>query len=247
MIFRDSFDIIFKGKNKILVVMAHPDDTELYAGGTVARLIESGKEVRVIKTTLGNKGNRQQKISEKELGEIRLKEDRSAMKVFGIKEENNIYLNFPDGGVEHNLESIGQVAKQIRLFKPELIITHNPEHKIIRFAKDVNWVNHRDHLNTGNIAIDAAYPYSRDLLFFPEHFQDKNVASHACTEFLLVDFYEHPDLVHIDVTDQLEIRIKAHASHSSQYSLQQAKDSADFFTKNYIPRRYECFRYVIAD
>jgi len=84
--------------------MAHPDDTELYAGGTVARLIESGKEVRVIKTTLGNKGNRQQKISEKELGEIRLKEDRSAMKVFGIKEENNIYLNFPDGGVEHNLE-----------------------------------------------------------------------------------------------------------------------------------------------
>ena len=70
--------------------MAHPDDTELYAGGTVARLIESGKEVRVIKTTLGNKGNRQQKISEKELGEIRLKEDRSAMKVFGIKEENNI-------------------------------------------------------------------------------------------------------------------------------------------------------------
>ena len=169
------------------------------------------------------------------------------MKVLGIKDENNVYLHFSDGGIEYNLESIGEVVKQIRLFKPDLIITHNPEHKFIRFAKDVNWVNHRDHINTGNIAIDAAYPYSRDLLFFPEHFKDKNATSHACTEFLLVDFYEHPDLVQIDVTDQLETRIKAHASHSSQYSLQAAKESADFFTKNYTPRRYECFRYVIAD
>jgi len=243
----DSFDNIFKEKNKVLVIMAHPDDTELYAGGTVARLIKSGQEVRVVKMTFGNKGNRQQAISEKELGEIRLKEDKAAMKVFGVKEENNIYLNLPDGGVEYHLENIGLVAKQIRLFKPELIITHNPEHKIIRFAKDVNWVNHRDHFNTGNIAIDAAYPYGRDRLFFPEHFQDKNAASHACTEFLLVDFYEHPDSIQIDVTDQLDIRIKAHASHSSQYSLQQAKESADFFTKNETHRRYEVFRYVVAD
>lgn len=247
MIFRDSFETIFKVKNKVLVVMAHPDDTELYAGGTVARLIESGKEVRVVKMTLGNKGNRQQKISEKELGEIRLKEDKVAMNVFGIKDNNNVYLNYPDGGVEYNLESIGRVAHQIRLFKPELIITHNPEHKIIRFSKDVNWVNHRDHINTGNIAIDAAYPYSRDLLFFPEHFKDKIASTHACTEFLLVDYYDHPDKVQIDITDQLDIRIKAHASHSSQYSLKQAQDSADFFTKNSTHRRYEVFRYVIAD
>ena len=139
------------------------------------------------------------------------------------------------------------MAKQIRLFKPELIITHNPENKIIRFSKDINWVNHRDHFNTGNIAIDAAYPYSRDVLFFPEHFKDKNAASHACTEFLLVDYYDHLDTIKIDVTDFLNVRIKAHASHSSQYSVKQAKDSADFFTKNETDRRYECFRYVVAD
>ncbi len=228
--------------------MAHPDDTELYAGGTVARIIQTGKEVRVIKMTLGNKGNRQEKISEKDLGKLRQKEDQAAMKVFGIKPENNIYLNLPDGGVEHNLATIGLVAKQIRLFKPELIITHNPEHKIIRFDKNVNWVNHRDHFNTGNIAIDAAYPYSRDSLFFPEHFKDNKASSHACTEFLLVDYYDHPEMIRIDVTDYLDIRIQAHTAHSSQYSLQQAKDSADFFTKkNETNRRYECFRYVIAD
>lgn len=243
----DSFDTVFKDKQKIMVVMAHPDDTELYAGGTVARLIKSGREVMVIKMTLGNKGCRQQIISERELGEIRLKEDQAAMLAFGVKPNNNVYLNLPDGGVEQDLTTIGLVAKQIRLFKPELIITHNPENKIIRFDKDANWVNHRDHINTGNIAIDAAYPYSRDRLFFPEHFQDKKVDSHACSEFLLVDYYEHPDLVQIDVTDYLDIRIKAHAAHSSQYSLKQAQDSADFFTKNDTDRRYEYFRYVVAD
>lgn len=211
-----------------MVVMAHPDDAELYCGGTIARLTADGKEVMMVKVTSGEAGSRQEKITKEQLGKLRESEDSVAMKALGIKEENNVYLRMPDGGVENGLATIGKIAEQIRIFKPELIITHNPEDMIIRFDKDVNWINHRDHQTTGKVAIYAAYPYARDLLFFPEHFNNPKTSSHAVTEFLLVDFYNHPDLVCVDMTDYIETRVKAHASHSSQYTVEHAQESADF-------------------
>lgn len=245
----DSYKRIFENKSRILVVMPHPDDTELYCGATVARLIKDGKRVRVVKMTYGDKGSRQEEVTRKELGKIRENEDREAMKILGVKDEDNIHLGLGDGEIEHNLATIGKVAYQVRLFKPQLIITTNPEDLIIRFEKGVNWVNHRDHRHTGSIAVDAVYPYARDLLFFPEHFKNKETASWACTEFLFTDVYEHPDLVHIDVTEFIDYRTKALAAHSSQYSLKQARESTDFFTKlpSYDSRRFDRFRYVIAD
>lgn len=245
----DSYKKVFGNKERILVIMPHPDDCDLYCGATVARLTHSGKRVRVVKMTYGDRGNKQTPISQIALRKIREKEDREAMRILGIKDEDNIYLGLGDGEIEHDLPTIGKVAYQIRLFKPQLIITTNPDDTIIRFDKDVNWVNHRDHRHTARIAIDAAYPYARDLLFFPEHFKNKEAQSHACTEFLFTDVYAHPDLVYIDVTDFVDYRTKALTAHSSQYSLKHAQESTDFFTKlsAYGNRRFDRFRYAIAD
>lgn len=248
MAYKDTYNRIFQNKRNILIVMAHPDDAEIYTGGTIARLNNDNKNVRIVKMTLGNKGSKNQKISEEALRDIRLKEDRVAMKVLGISEENNIYLNFEDGEVENSLKEIKAIAEQIRLFKPDLIITHNPENIVIRFDKDINWINHRDHRNTGKSAIDAAYPYSRDTLFFPEQLKNPLAGSHATVEFLLVDYYDHIDTIAIDVTDFVDVRTRTIASHASQYPLEKAKESTDFFTKlDNSGKRFERFRYVIAD
>lgn len=246
---KDTFERIFGKKSRILVIMPHPDDCDLYCGATVARLTHSGKRVRVVKMTFGDKGSRQEKITQEELKKLREKEDRAAMKILGIKDEDNIYFGLGDGEIEHDLPTIGKVAYQIRAFKPDLIMTTNPEDMIIRFDKDVNWVNHRDHRHTGRIAVDAAYPYARDLLFFPDQLKEKGIESHSCTEFLFTDVYDHPDLVYIDVTDYIDYRTKALAAHSSQYSLKHAQESTDFFTKlpSYGSRRFDRFKYVFAD
>lgn len=242
----DDFKRIFSGKKRVLAVMPHPDDTELYCGGTVARLVAEGKRVRVVKMTFGDKGCQTNKITGRELKSIREKEDRLAMKALGIEKEDNIYLGIGDGEIEHNMETIGKIVYQIRVFQPELIITTNPEHKIIRYGKDINWVNHRDHINCANVTLDASYPYSRDILFFESQFKDKLVKAHICREFFLTDYYDHPDLISIDVSKHLETRIKAHAMHKSQYSLEDARKSADFFTRR-ENGFFERFRYVLTD
>lgn len=245
----DSYNQIFTNKQKVLVVMPHPDDTELYCGGTVARLVQEKKRVRVVKMTNGDRGSRQEVVTQDELGKLRQNEDRNGMKLLGVRDEDNIYLGLPDGGVENDMGTVERIAHQIRIFRPDLVITTNPEDVIIRFGKDINWVNHRDHRNTALSVIDAVYPYARDTLFFPHHFKEKGVVSHSVKEFLLVDYYHHPDNVYIEVTDSIDVRIKAHAAHSSQYSLQAAEESADFFTakKEWGKKRFETFRYVIAD
>lgn len=246
----DSYDKIFGDKKRIMTVFAHPDDLELYCGGTISRLIADGKIVRSVKMTSGEMGSRQQVITSEELLKLREKEDTAAMNSLGILPENNIYLRAGDGKIENSIDLIGQVALQIRLFQPDLIITHNSEDLIIRWDEDENWFNHRDHRHTGQTVIDASYPGARDVLFYPEHFKNPSAKSWSCTQFLFVDSYGHQDSVFIDMTDFVEKRITAHAMHSSQYSKKGAQESADFFTQKWDPtgkRNFETFRYVVAD
>jgi LmbE family N-acetylglucosaminyl deacetylase len=245
---KDSYNDIFKDKERILVVFAHPDDAEIYCGGTIARLTADGKKVRVVKVTSGNKGSRQENISERDLKALREREDSEAMKVLGVLPEDNIYLNLGDGEVNNDMKTIEPLAKQIRLFKPDLVITHNPEDVIIKFDEKDSWVNHRDHRNTGVSAVDAPCPYSRDILFFPKHFEDKRASSHKVTEYLFVDSYNHKDEIFIEVTNTFETRTKAIACHASQYSKEYAKDKTDYFTViKGSDCRWERFRYVVAD
>lgn len=245
--YTDSYTSLLAPKQKILIVMAHPDDAEIYAGGTIARLCADGKDVRVVKVTRGNKGSRQEIITEQALASERTEEDLKAMTALGVSPENTVFLDISDGSVDNSIEVIGKIALQIRLFKPDLIITHNPEDVIVKFDSDNSWVNHRDHRNTGKSTIDAAYPYSRDLLFFPEHFEIEGASSHQVTEFLLVDYYNHEDTVCIDVTDYTEKKTLSTEAHSSQYSHEKAAETTDFFTNFAPPRRYERFRYVSVD
>lgn len=245
---KDSYNDIFKDKERILVVFAHPDDAEIYCGGTIARLTKDNKEVRVVKVTSGNKGSRGQEISEEDLRKLRENEDSQAMRVLGVTPKNNVYLNLGDGEINNDMRTIEPLVKQIRLFKPDLVITHNPEDVIIKFDEKDSWVNHRDHRNTGVSVVDATYPYGRDVLFFPKHFEDKRVSSHKVAEYLFVDSYNHKDEIFIDVTNTSETRTKAIACHASQYSEDYAKDTTNYFTViKGSNRRWERFRYVVAD
>lgn len=45
------------GGTRVLVMIAHPDDAEVHAGGTVARWVDEGHEVHYVLFTSGDKGH----------------------------------------------------------------------------------------------------------------------------------------------------------------------------------------------
>lgn len=229
-----------------MFVFAHPDDAEIYCGGTIARLVEDGKKVKLIKMTTGNKGSRAEQITESALAKLRETEDEAALLTLGLTRSDSLNLDLGDGQVENNLTTIELLAREIRQFQPNLIVTHNPEKTLIRDNDGAYYVNHRDHRHTAQAAVDAAYPYSRDTLFFPDQIKS-GLNGHSCTEFLFVDSWGHPDTVYIEITAQAQKRTNAIACHKSQYPKDKAQGSTDYFAPLVDGKRYEQFWYVIAD
>ena len=213
---KDSFNEVFGDKSKVLVVLGHPDDNEIICGGIVARLIAEGKKVRSISMTNGGKGLQDRTdTNEQEFGEIRKNEQLKAGRELGLKDEDIINLDVPDGELENNLENIEKIVFHIRQFKPDIIITQNPFDPINKFDSETHWVNHRDHRHTALLTIDAAYPYSRDRGFFPEHFTKYNLEPHTVSEILFSDSYSYPNVLYFDITNFIDKKRSALLKHEN--------------------------------
>lgn len=242
---KDSFNKIFGDKNRVLVVMAHPDDNEIICGGTVARLIDEGKKVRIVTMTNGGKGMRDRTdINESQFAKIRAEESMKAGLELGLSREEMFNLNIPDGELENSIENIEKIVYHIRQFKPDIIITHNPEEHINTFSKDVHWVNHRDHRHTASMALDAAYPYSRDTAFFP-HQLKAGLTPHSVGEFLLSDFYTHPDVIGFEVSKYLNKRRKALEQHIHGFVGREVDEYMEEIQRD--GGNFEILRYVTTD
>lgn len=212
----DSYNKIFSEVQKVLVILAHPDDAEVSSGGLIARLAADGKSVSIMTSTNGGKGMRDmENYSEEELASERMGELENGATNLGAKEFGT--LGFADGQVENTYENIGIFVKAIRTFKPDVVITHNPKDYIIEYSKTSAWVNHRDHRNTGQMVLDACYPYSRDRGFFPEHFE-VGLKSHEVNKIMFTDAYQNPNRLMFETTNFQEDKRSAIMAHKSQFS-----------------------------
>lgn len=188
-----------------MVVTAHPDDPEFAAGGTVAKLVNEGGEVTYVIVTNGNKGSADRTITLPRLTRIREDEQRNAARALGV--ERVEFLGYEDGEVEDCRELRLDIARQIRRWRPDLIITQNPARTYHNFH---GW--HRDHRITGGVVLDCVYPLARDHLSFPELLPEHE--PHAVREVYLIQ-WEGPQLV-VDITDMMDLKLKAITCHASQ-------------------------------
>lgn len=147
---------------RAMVVMAHPDDPEFFVGGTTALLAQQGVQVRVLLLTDGAKGSDDREISQAQLIETRHAEQQEATRRLGGHDV--VFLDYPDGELEHTQRIIHDVVREIRRFQPQLVLTNDPQ----RFYYESGFINHRDHRTAGAITIDAVFPAARNHRYFPD-------------------------------------------------------------------------------
>ncbi|HEU4758450.1 MAG TPA: PIG-L deacetylase family protein [Dehalococcoidia bacterium] len=185
-----------------LVIVAHPDDAEFLCAGTVARWCHEGWDVSYVLATSGDMGSHDVEMTRDSLARLREREQRGAAKVLGVRE--CVFLGYPDGFVEDTPEFRGRLVREIRRFRPDVVVTWDP------FRGNFN---HRDHRLTGLAALDAVYPLARSHLAYPEHLAE-GLEPHRVNEVLLAGT-DRPNY-HVDVTDFFQTKINALRRHRSQ-------------------------------
>lgn len=137
-----------EGFTRFLFVGPHPDDIEIGAGATAAKLTALGREVCFLICLDGRYGS--DTISPEELIEIRKAEAIASAKALGVTDVR--FLGLSDGGFYDKAELENGIAKVIGDFKPDVLFAPDP-----CVASEC----HADHLNVGNAVRKLAYfaPY----------------------------------------------------------------------------------------
>ena len=188
----------------ILVITPHPDDAEFGAAGSVAKMVRQGKTAVYVVVTNGDKGTDDPDLDPAELVRIREGEQRDAARVVGVREV--VFLGYPDQGIEETPDLRKDIVRQIRLFRPQLVITSDPYRRYI-------W--HRDHRITGRVVLDAVFPYARDRHAYPDLIEE-GLAPHKVPEVWLWAA-DDPDInFRSDITDTFELKVRALRCHKSQ-------------------------------
>lgn len=192
----------FDTYDRFLVVVAHPDDAEFSSAGTIAALTSKGKQVVIVQVTSGDKGTTDPDLPSEKLAKIREAEEIEAAKRLGVEAVE--FLREEDGAVTADLDLRGRIVRQIRKFRPDVIITHDPFRP---------YALHPDHRAVGFAALDAVYPTARDPHYFPEHLRE-GFQPHKTAEIWFFN-PETPDLF-VDITDTFDAKIDALRAHESQ-------------------------------
>ncbi|HEY0411482.1 MAG TPA: PIG-L deacetylase family protein [Candidatus Dormibacteraeota bacterium] len=203
----------------LLVVMAHPDDAEFSAGGTLARWTGAGARVSYCVCTDGDKGTSDPRRDPRAVAEERIAEQRAAARVLGVEEV--VFLGHSDGVLQPTLELRRDIVRVIRRVRPEAVLCPDPTR---RFGPE--YINHPDHRAVGDVALDAVYPSARDPLVFPE-LVEEGLAPHKVTQVFVANPSEPNCLV--DISGTLEQKLDALRQHRSQIT--------DDRLRELVPRR----------
>jgi LmbE family N-acetylglucosaminyl deacetylase len=191
---------------RVLVVVAHPDDCEFGAGGTIAGWVDAGQKVTVLLCTRGEQGGLEDGNRE-QMAAIREREQVAASAVLGVKDVRFL-PGHRDGWLEPTWELQRQIVEVIRDVQPQRVLIPSPERRYDRIQG-----SHPDHLAAGEAAIRAIYPAAENRFAWPELIERGLQQWHVNEIWIMA----HPDMTHaVDITDTFGRKVAALRAHASQ-------------------------------
>jgi LmbE family N-acetylglucosaminyl deacetylase len=202
-----------------MVISPHPDDAEFGVAGTVVHLTREGKQVIYVICTSGEKGTSDRTLKPEQLAEIREREQQAAAGVLGVRDV--IFLRYQDQGLEDTPTFRKQIVRLIRKYRPKTVATSDPYRRYI-------W--HHDHRITGQVVLDAVYPYARDHLAYPDLIEE-GLEPHKVLEVL---FWAAEDVNYrSDITDTFDLKLAALRCHESQVKEFRTPDLEDWMRQRH--------------
>src|SRR5690606_16465962 len=111
--------------------------------------------------TDGNIGSREEGMTAEKLAEIRRREQSEAAEVAGVA--RCLFMGEPDGRLQPTLELRKKLVRLIRQYTPNVVVCGDPQ-----FFYSDGYINHPDHRNAGQVALEAVFPSGDSPLLFPE-------------------------------------------------------------------------------
>ncbi len=185
-----------------LAIAAHPDDVEFGAGATLAKWAAAGCVVHHLILTDGSKGTWNADADIPALVDARQQEQRDAAQILtGQRSGSVIFLNQIDGELDSSLSMRGEVARCIRMVRPDVVLGHDP------------WKRYRihpDHRHAGLLACEGIVA-ARD----PHFYRDQDLPHHRPTTLLL---WEADEPNHFeDVAGFVDAKVRALEAHRTQF------------------------------
>jgi LmbE family N-acetylglucosaminyl deacetylase len=183
---------------RLLLIMAHPDDAEFCAGGLMTLWRQAGHQIKILCLTNGNAGH--QSLDSQTLAQRRQAEAQKAADLLGAELE--IWPQ-DDGRLVPSIELREDVIAAIRNYKPDIVITHR--------TADY----HPDHRATGQLVKDSIY-----LLRVPAIARQQPPLPYLPTVLLAYDGFTDPRPVRMDwIVDTEQVQeqvVDLLACHASQ-------------------------------
>ncbi len=194
----------------ILAVGCHPDDLEIGCYGTLAKYVQMGHQVSVCHVANGNLGHVE--ILQDELAKIRFAEAEEAASIIGARHfsinANDLYVTADDDAL------VNRLAKVIRETRPDVIITH----------AETDYMN--DHVQACQALMRASFCAS--LPHWDLQAQEPPVDVGPVFHMDTVSGLNFTPTEYVDITDTIEIKLKALACHRSQIDWMRDHDHIDF-------------------
>jgi LmbE family N-acetylglucosaminyl deacetylase len=192
---------------RAMVIMAHPDDPEFSCAGTVARWAQAGAKISYVLCTSGDVGIAEPGMTKGKAATIREAEEKEAARILGVQEV--IFLGEPDGMLQPTLELRKKLVREIRRFRPEVVITGDPT---VVWASD-RYINHPDHRAAATAALDAIFPAAGQPNLF-EELADEGLHAHKPRKVYVTTWGDVD--IYVNISETIDLKVEALRAHKSQ-------------------------------
>lgn len=184
-----------KNTMKILAIGAHLDDIEIACGGTLAKAVEAGHEVKVLIMSKSGYTNKEGKVQRSD--EVAVLEGMNALHTLGIQDIE--VLDFPTKDIPFCSDVVNAIDVRMSAYNPDMIFTHHP------------FDTHQAHEGVSKATIAAAR--RKNTVFFYEPITPSGRS--------YVAFKPH---LYVDIESTIEKKIASLKCHVSEYNKFGAED-----------------------